>query len=109
MAIPHIYFKDYGKAKLFYPSIEKRIRIASLLHNIEQKLVVETKPCYITKRTKILPAAYVVYINIMCNRYCFCKFKNLKSSCSIDSFSSIEDVKFVIFFCCAIDGKGHLI
>ena len=41
MAIPHIYFKDYGKAKLFYPSIEKRIRIASLLHNIEQKLVVE--------------------------------------------------------------------
>ena len=41
MAIPHIYFKDYGKAKLFYPSIEKRIRIASLLHNIEQKLAVE--------------------------------------------------------------------
>ena len=41
IAIPHIYFKDYGKAKLFYPSIEKRIRIASLLHNIEQKLVVE--------------------------------------------------------------------
>ena len=109
MAIPHIYFKDYGKAKLFYPSIEKRIRIASLLHNIEQKVSCGTKPCYITKRTKILPAAYVVYINIMCNRYCFCKFKNLKSSCSIDSFSSIEDVKFVIFFCCAIDGKGHLI
>ena len=41
MAIPHIYFKDYGKAKLFCPSIEKQIRIASLLHNIEQKLVVE--------------------------------------------------------------------
>lgn len=41
MAIPHIYFKDYGKAKLFYPSNEKRIRITSLLHNIEQKLVVE--------------------------------------------------------------------
>lgn len=41
MAIPHIYFKDYGKAKLFYPSIEKRIRIASLLHNIDQKLVSE--------------------------------------------------------------------
>ena len=43
MAIPHIYFKDYEKAKLFYPSIEKRIRIASLLHNIEQKLAVEQK------------------------------------------------------------------
>lgn len=43
MAIPHIYFKDYGKAKLFYPSNEKRIRITSLLHNIEQKLVVEQK------------------------------------------------------------------
>lgn len=41
MAIPHIYFKDYGKAKLFYPSNEKRIRITSLLHNIEQELVVE--------------------------------------------------------------------
>ena len=41
MAISHIYFKDYGKAKLFCPSIEKQIRIASLLHNIEQKLVVE--------------------------------------------------------------------
>ena len=41
MAIPHIYFKDYGKAKLFYPSIEKRIRIASLLHNIDQKIVAE--------------------------------------------------------------------
>ena len=40
-AIPHIYFKDYGKAKVFCPSIENQIRIASLLHNIEQKLVVE--------------------------------------------------------------------
>ena len=30
MAIPHIYFKDYGKAKLFCPSIEKQIRIAVL-------------------------------------------------------------------------------
>ena len=41
MAIPHIYFKDYGKAKIFSPSIEKQIKIASLLYNIEQKLVVE--------------------------------------------------------------------
>lgn len=41
MAIPHIYFKDYGKAKVFCPSIENQIRIASLLHNIEQKLVAE--------------------------------------------------------------------
>ncbi len=41
MAIPHIYFKDYGKARLFCPSIEKQIRIASLLYSIEQKLVVE--------------------------------------------------------------------
>ena len=41
MAIPHIYFKDYGKAKVFCPSLENQIRIASLLHNIEQKLVVE--------------------------------------------------------------------
>lgn len=41
MAIPHIYFKDYGKAKIFCPSIENQIRIASLLHSIEQKLVVE--------------------------------------------------------------------
>ena len=41
MAIPHIYFKDYGKARLFCPSIEKQIKIASLLYSIEQKLVVE--------------------------------------------------------------------
>lgn len=41
MAIPHIYFKDYGESKIFCPSIENQIRIASLLHSIEQKLVVE--------------------------------------------------------------------
>ena len=43
MAIPHIYFKDYGKAKIFCLPIEKQIRIAILLHSIEQKLVVEQK------------------------------------------------------------------
>lgn len=41
MAIPHIYFKDYGKAKLFCPSFEKQKEFALLLHKIEQKLVTE--------------------------------------------------------------------
>ncbi len=41
MAIPHIYFKDYGKAKIYCPSIEKQQSIALLLQGIEQKMLVE--------------------------------------------------------------------
>ncbi len=41
MAIPHIYFKDYGRAKIYCPSIEKQQSIALLLHGIEQKMLAE--------------------------------------------------------------------
>lgn len=41
MAIPHIYFKDYGKAKIFCPTIEKQSAIAQKLSSIEDKESVE--------------------------------------------------------------------
>ena len=41
MAIPHIYFKDYGKAKIFCPTIEKQSAIAQKLCSIEDKVSVE--------------------------------------------------------------------
>ena len=41
MAIPHIYFKDYGKAKVFCPSYTEQLQYARLLYAIESKLSVE--------------------------------------------------------------------
>ena len=41
MAIPHIYFKDYGKAKVFCPSYTEQLRYARLLSAIDSKLSVE--------------------------------------------------------------------
>ena len=41
MAIPHIYFKDYGKAKVFCPSYTEQLQYARLLYVIESKLSVE--------------------------------------------------------------------
>ena len=41
MAIPHIYFKDYGKAKIFCPTIEKQSAIAQKLSSTEDKVSVE--------------------------------------------------------------------
>ncbi len=38
MAIPHIYFKDYGKAKIFCPTIEKQSAIAQKLSSTEDKV-----------------------------------------------------------------------
>ena len=43
MAIPHIYFKDYGKAKIYCPSIEEQGHIAKALTLIEDKLNIETQ------------------------------------------------------------------
>jgi len=43
MAIPHIYFKDYGKAKIFCPSYSKQLRYAKLLSAIDEKLLAEQK------------------------------------------------------------------
>jgi len=41
MAIPHIYFKDYGKALIYCPSLDKQIQIATLLSKIECKIEAE--------------------------------------------------------------------
>ena len=41
MAIPHIYFKDYGKAKVFCPSYTEQLQYARLLSAIEGKLSTE--------------------------------------------------------------------
>ena len=41
MAIPHIYFKDYGKAKIYCPAHDEQERIANILSKIERKMVIE--------------------------------------------------------------------
>ena len=41
MAIPHIYFKDYRKAKIYCPSIEEQRKIAVALSDIEVKIEIE--------------------------------------------------------------------
>ena len=41
MAIPHIYFKDYGKAKFFCPSYIEQLQYAQSLSAIDSKLLVE--------------------------------------------------------------------
>lgn len=43
MAIPHIYFKDYGKAKIYCPNYELQNKYANLLYEIEQKATIEQK------------------------------------------------------------------
>lgn len=42
MAIPHIYFKDYGRAKIWCPSLESQNDIAKILSAIEEKLLIES-------------------------------------------------------------------
>ena len=41
MAIPHIYFKDYGKAKVYCPSYTEQLQYARLLSAIDNKLSIE--------------------------------------------------------------------
>ena len=41
MAIPHIYFKDYGKAKFFCPSYIEQLQYARLLSAIDSELSIE--------------------------------------------------------------------
>ena len=41
MAIPHIYFKDYGKAKVFCPTYKEQLQYARLLPAIDKRLTVE--------------------------------------------------------------------
>ena len=41
LAIPHIYFKDYGKAQIWCPLIEEQCRIGSALEKVEQKIAIQ--------------------------------------------------------------------
>lgn len=41
MAIPHIYFKDYGKAKVFCPTYKEQLQYTRLLSAIDKRLTVE--------------------------------------------------------------------
>ena len=41
MAIPHIYFKDYGKTKVFCPSYTEQLQYARLLSAIDSELSIE--------------------------------------------------------------------
>ena len=41
LAIPHIYFRDYGTAKIYCPSLIEQKHIANNLSNIERKIEVE--------------------------------------------------------------------
>ena len=41
MAIPHIYFKDYGKAKIYCPTYELQCKYADMLSAIDQKVIAE--------------------------------------------------------------------
>ena len=41
MAIPHIYFKDYGNAKIYCPPLIEQKRIANMLGRLESKLFLE--------------------------------------------------------------------
>ena len=43
MAIPHIYFKDYGKSKIFCPPYAEQLQYAQLLVAIDTKLLAEKK------------------------------------------------------------------
>ncbi len=43
MAIPHIYFKDYGKAKIFCPSYTEQLKYVGLLSAIDNKLSAEQR------------------------------------------------------------------
>ncbi len=41
LAIPHIYFKDYGKHRIWCPSYEEQLHIANILTQIDDKIHVE--------------------------------------------------------------------
>ena len=41
MAIPHIYFRDYGQVKIYCPSIQEQEHIAKALTTIENKINIE--------------------------------------------------------------------
>jgi len=61
MAIPHIYFKDYGKAKIYCPSFSLQTLIAQKLSLIENKMEVEKRIilCYQLQRSYLLSRMFI--------------------------------------------------
>ena len=64
MAIPHIYFKDYGKAKIYCPSLSLQTLIAQKLSLIENKMEVEKRIilCYQLQKSYLLSRMFIVSI-----------------------------------------------
>ena len=61
MAIPHIYFKDYGRAMVYCPSFEEQERIAKKLSKIERKIEIERsiKDCCIAQKQYLLQQMFI--------------------------------------------------
>ena len=61
MAIPHIYFKDYGKAKIYCPSLSLQTLIAQKLSLIENKMDVEKRIilCYQLQKSYLLSRMFI--------------------------------------------------
>ena len=63
LAIPHIYFRDYGKAKVWCPSFDEQQRIADTLSKVDQKIAIEKIALGAVVLTKAILIAGNVYIN----------------------------------------------
>lgn len=104
MAIPHIYFKDYGKAKIFCPSYTKQLQYARLLSAIDGKVSTEQNSLASLSLQKAIPASSDVHINIWPGaRYCFC-FSN-RSLCFIAVSirnDKIEKVCAIVLTICVV-------
>ena len=61
MAIPHIYFKDYGKAKIYCPSFSLQTLIAQKLSLIENKMEMEKRIilCYQLQKSYLLSRMFI--------------------------------------------------
>ena len=61
MAIPHIYFRDYGKAKIYCPSLSLQTLIAQKLSLIENKMDVEKRIilCYQLQKSYLLSRMFI--------------------------------------------------
>ena len=61
MAIPHIYFKTYSKARIFCPDYEEQTRTAVSLSHIEDKIALEEKLLFLLHEQKryLLSAMFI--------------------------------------------------
>ena len=61
MAIPHIYFKDYAKAKIYCPSIRQQAFISEQLSFLENKIDVEKQIllCLQQQKTYLLSKMFI--------------------------------------------------